>query len=72
MLITAPPLGKLFGHKRAWAHRQIVAGRFGAVRRRGRAYLVELREVEREAGRKFSPVQLEAAGVHHLYESEIA
>jgi len=72
MLITAPPLGRLFGHKRAWAHRQIVAGRFGPVRRRGRAYLVELREVEREAGRKFSPAQLAAACLHQPHEKEIA
>jgi len=73
MLVTAPPIGRLCGRPRLWACIQIKAGRFGPViRRRGRAYQVELANVEAALGVRFSPAQLAAAGITIQPEQEAA
>ena len=63
MFVSAPAIGRLFACSRIAAWRRVREGHFGPVKRRGRAFLVDLRNVEARAGRKFSPAQLAAAGV---------
>ena len=69
MLVSASIVGRLCGHPRLWAHREMKRGRFGPVvegkgksRIRSGDLLVELQNVEAELGR-FSPLQLTAAGI---------
>jgi hypothetical protein len=64
MLIGGPAIAKLFARPRLWAYKRIKSGRFGpAMKRRGRALLVDLAAVEAAAGTAFTPAQLAAAGV---------
>lgn len=72
MLVTAPTIGRLAGRPRLWAYCQIRRGRFGPSRRRGRAYEVELANVEAALGIGFSPEQLAAAGITIHSEHEEA
>jgi len=65
MLVTAPMIARLRARPRMWAHRQIVAGRFGpVVFRRGRWAYVALAEVEAAEGIQFAAAQLAAVGHH--------
>jgi len=61
MLITGPTVARLLFRPRRWAHRRVIAGDFGPAVRCGRAWLVELRNVEERAGTVFSPSQLRDA-----------
>ena len=64
MFVTAPVVARLTGRSRMTAHREVKSGVFGVPVKRGRADLVDLREVENFIGIRFSPQQLQAAGVH--------
>lgn len=71
MQVTTPTIARLFGRRRLWAYEHAVRGDFGPiVGRRGRYLIIDLSHVEAWAGRRFSPAQLEAAGVHHPHEPE--
>src|SRR5262245_60350659 len=63
MLITAPQIGRLVARPRLWANRQIEAGAFGAVVRRGNLLGVELEAVELHIRLRFSRDQLIAGGL---------
>ena len=64
MLITAPIIGKLRGRPRLWAYRKIRRGDFGPyVEGPDGALLVDVANVEADAGFRFSPPQLAAVGV---------
>jgi hypothetical protein len=63
MLVSSPFIGRLMVRPRKWAQRRIVAGDFGPIVKRGRANLVDLRNVQAATGKSFSPQQItEAAG----------
>lgn len=69
MRVTAPVIGRLVARPRLWAFVQVRKGRFGLPRRRGRALEVELANVERELGLKFTSAQLIAAGAPIVIET---
>jgi hypothetical protein len=68
VLVTAPVIARLAGYRRLWAWVQVKRGRFGPVRKRGRAFEVELASVEAALGMKFSAEQLRAAGISNPEE----
>jgi hypothetical protein len=64
MLLTAPIIGKLRGRPRLWAYRKIKRGDFGDfLEGPSGALLVDVANVEADAGFRFSSAQLAAVGV---------
>jgi hypothetical protein len=61
MKLTPPQVGRLLARPRAWAWLHIRVGDFGPARRAGRAWCVDLADVEAFAGGKFSDAQIFAA-----------
>ena len=73
MLVTGPAIGRLFARPRIWAYRQVRAGRFGPIIKcRGRAFFVDIRNVEARIGYRFSASQLAAAGLQPAPDQEAA
>ena len=59
--LSAPAIARLSACSRIAAHLQMRNGRFGPLLQRGRVPYADLGEVERHAGRQFTPEQIAMA-----------